>query len=54
MFSDPYPDRYLDAGSWIQMSANLACGLWLAYEGWRAHSDAATGGLERSVWSTTQ
>ena len=35
MFSDPYPDRYLDAGSWIQMSANLAAGLWLAYEGWR-------------------
>ncbi len=35
MFSDPYADRYLDAASWIQMSANLAAGLWLAYEGWR-------------------
>jgi hypothetical protein len=35
MFSDPYPDRYLDAGSWIEMSASLACGLWVAYEGWR-------------------
>ena len=38
MFSDPYPDRSLDAGSWIQMSASLACGLWLAYEGWRVTS----------------
>ena len=35
MFSDPYADRSLDAGSWIQMSASLACGLWLAYEGRR-------------------
>ena len=35
MFSDPYPDRYLDAASWVQMSASLAAGLWLAYEGWR-------------------
>ena len=35
MFSDPYPDRYLDAGSWIEMSASLVAGLWLAYEGWR-------------------
>ena len=38
MFSDPYPDRYLDAGSWIQMSACLAGGLWLAYEGRRLTS----------------
>ena len=35
MFSDPYPDRYLDAASWIQMSACLAAGVWLAYEGRR-------------------
>lgn len=35
MFSDPYADRYLDAGSWIEMLAGLAGGLWLAYEGWR-------------------
>ena len=32
MFSDPYADRYLDGGSWIQMLAGLAGGLWLAYE----------------------
>ena len=35
MFSDPYPGRSLDAASWIQMSASLVCGLWLAYEGRR-------------------
>jgi hypothetical protein len=35
MFSDPYGDRYLDAGSWIQMLTALAGGVWLAYEGWR-------------------
>lgn len=46
MFSDPYPDRYLDAGSWIQMSANLACGLWLAYEAWRL-----TSRRRRAGWS---
>lgn len=32
MFSDPYADRYLDAGSWIEMLAALAGGLLLAYE----------------------
>jgi len=35
LFSDPYADRYLDTGSWIQMFAALAGGVWLAYEGWR-------------------
>jgi hypothetical protein len=35
MFSDPYGARFLDAGSWIEMLAALAGGLWLAYEGWR-------------------
>ena len=33
MFSDPYADRNLDAGSWIQMLTALACGLWLSFEG---------------------
>ena len=32
MFSDPYPDRRLDAGSWIEMLAGLTAGLWLALE----------------------
>jgi hypothetical protein len=32
MFSDPYEDRYLDAGSWIQMLASLAGGLLVAFE----------------------
>jgi hypothetical protein len=32
MFSDPYADRYLDAGSWIEMLAALAGGLWVAIE----------------------
>lgn len=35
MFSDPYTDRYLDAGSWIEMLAAIAGALWLAFEGWR-------------------
>lgn len=35
MFSDPYADRHLDAGSWIEMLAALAGGVWLAYEAWR-------------------
>jgi len=35
LFSDPYAERYLDGGSWIQMLAALAGGVWLAYEGWR-------------------
>jgi hypothetical protein len=35
IFSDPYEDRYLDAGSWIEMLAALACGLWVAAEGLR-------------------
>lgn len=42
MFSDPYGDRYLDAGSWLVMLAGLAGGLWLAYEGSRLL--AAAGG----------
>lgn len=32
MFSDPYADRYLDAGSWIQMLGSLAGGLLVAFE----------------------
>ncbi len=32
MFSDPYADRRLDAGSWIGMLAALAGGLLLAYD----------------------
>ncbi len=40
MFSDPYADRYLDAGSWIQMLAGLAAGLWLAYEARREPAPA--------------
>lgn len=35
MFSDPYADRSLDAGSWIQMLASLTGGLVLAFEAWR-------------------
>lgn len=35
MFSDPYPDRHLDAGSWIEMLAALAGGLWVAIEALR-------------------
>lgn len=35
MFSDPYSDRHLDSGSWIQMLTALVGGAWLAYEGWR-------------------
>ncbi len=45
MFSDPYADRYLDAGSWIQMLAGLVGGLWLAYEGRSASRAAAGDGL---------
>jgi hypothetical protein len=36
MFSDPYADRHLDAGSWIEMLAALGCGLLVSYEGLRA------------------
>jgi hypothetical protein len=45
MFSDPYADRHLDSGSWIQMLTALAGGVWLAYEGWRlaAGRGAASG-----------
>jgi len=32
MFSDPYADRYLDAGSWIEMLATLTGGLLVAFE----------------------
>ena len=35
MFSDPYADRYLDAGSWIEMLTALAAGLLVAYEALR-------------------
>jgi hypothetical protein len=35
MFSDPYADRRLDAGSWIEMLAALGCGLLVSYEGLR-------------------
>lgn len=35
LFSDPYPDRSLDAVSWIQMLATLAGGLHVAFEAWR-------------------
>lgn len=35
IFSDPYADRYLDAGSWIEMLAALAGGLLLAFEAQR-------------------
>lgn len=35
LFSDPYADRALDSGSWIQMLTALAAGAWLAYEGAR-------------------
>jgi hypothetical protein len=35
MFSDPYADRDLDAGSWIQMLAALSGGLLLAFEAQR-------------------
>jgi hypothetical protein len=45
MFSDPYADRYLDAGSWIQMLATLTGGLLLAHEALRltARRRAVTG-----------
>lgn len=36
MFSDPYADRYLDTGSWIEMLAGIAGGLWLACEARRS------------------
>ncbi len=32
MFSDPYADRELDAGSWLQMLGSLAGGLLVAFE----------------------
>jgi hypothetical protein len=35
MFSDPYADRHLDAGSWIEMLAALAGGLLVSYEALR-------------------
>ncbi|MDQ6749829.1 MAG: hypothetical protein M3Z33_03615 [Actinomycetota bacterium] len=35
MFSDPYADRYLDAGSWIEMLTAMAGGLVLAFEALR-------------------
>ena len=50
MFSDPYGDRYLDSGSWIQMLTALAGGVWLAYEGWRlvaGRADRAGGAAAR-------
>jgi uncharacterized membrane protein YraQ (UPF0718 family) len=47
MFSDPYTDRYLDAGSWIQMLTALAGGLWLSFEGLRATPAARRPALQR-------
>jgi hypothetical protein len=45
MFSDPYADRHLDAGSWIEMLAALAGGLLVSYEALRVgRSDAAPAG----------
>jgi hypothetical protein len=41
MFSDPYADRYLDAGSWIEMLAALAAGLLVAYEALRLRQGGA-------------
>jgi len=40
MFSDPYAERYLDAGSWIEMLAALAGGLLVAFEAWRVRGSA--------------
>ena len=40
-FSDPYPSRDLDAGSWIQMLVTLTGGLLLAAEARRAGSSEA-------------
>jgi Na+/proline symporter len=44
MFSDPYADRYLDAGSWIEMLAALACGLLVAIEALRVCRAQQPGG----------
>ncbi len=46
MFSDPYADRYLDAGSWIEMLAAIVGALWLAFEGRRL---VAAGGGGRAT-----
>jgi hypothetical protein len=43
MFSDPYEDRYLDAGSWIQMLGSLAGGLLVAFEARRLLTGPAPG-----------
>lgn len=47
MFSDPYADRYLDAGSWIEMLAALAGGLWLSFAALRAAPTARPPALQR-------
>jgi hypothetical protein len=41
MFSDPYPDRDLDAASWIEMLATLAAGALLMSEALRARRTLA-------------
>lgn len=46
MFSDPYADRYLDAGSWIEMLAALAGGLWLSFAALRAAPTARPPALQ--------
>ena len=49
MFSDPYADRYLDAGSWIEMLAALAGGLWVGWEALRVcRASPAAGALPRA------
>ncbi|MEA2154313.1 MAG: hypothetical protein QOE11_453 [Solirubrobacteraceae bacterium] len=49
MFSDPYADRYLDAGSWIGMLAALGCGLLVASEALRViRCEQAPGALPRA------
>jgi hypothetical protein len=49
MFSDPYADRYLDAGSWIEMLAALAGGLWVSWEALRAcRGERFAGALPRA------
>ena len=47
MFSDPFADRRLDAGSWIEMLAALAGGLWLSFEALRELPAARRPALQR-------
>jgi hypothetical protein len=49
MFSDPYADRTLDAGSWIEMLAALGCGLLVASAALRVcRAERAPGALPRA------